>query len=107
MLPPGRVSATDLWVYGPVDVVRRPHVLVLGSPSMLGTMHQVADGLHDAIPRVSAVGGRTWPRRVVAEVPATQRELGEITGDDADVAPLAALSSAEYQLGARPPGAGG
>ena len=95
MLRAGRVSATDLWDYGPVEVVRRPHVLVLGSPSMLGTMHQVADGLHDAIPRVSAVWGPHWPRRVVAEVPATQRELGEITGDDADVAPLAALSSAE------------
>ncbi|HEX3907955.1 MAG TPA: hypothetical protein VHW92_08485 [Mycobacteriales bacterium] len=91
----GRVSATELWDYGPVDVVRRPHVLVLGPPSMLGTMHQVADGLHDAIPRVTAVWGQRWPRRVVAEVPATQRELGEITGDRGGVAQLAALSSAE------------
>jgi hypothetical protein len=94
---PGRISATDLWDYGPVDVVRRPHVLVLGPPSMLGTMHQVADGLYDAIPRVTAVWGPDWPRRVVAEVPATQRELGAITGDSGDLAPLAALSSAEIR----------
>ncbi len=91
----GQVSATELWDYGPVEVVRRPHVLVLGPPSMLGTMHQVADGLHDAIPRVTAVWGRRWPRRVVAEVPASQRQLGEITGDRGDLAQLAALSSAE------------
>jgi hypothetical protein len=99
----GAVSATDLWDYGPVDVVRRPHVLVLGPPSMLGTMGEVADGLAAAIPRVSAVWGPRWPRRVVAEVPATQRELGEITGDTGDLSSFAALSSAEVSSAAGHP----
>jgi hypothetical protein len=91
----GSVSATDLWDYGPVDVVRRPDVLVLGPPSMLGTMQQVADDLHASIPRVTSVWGTGWARRVVAEVPRTQRELGAITSDTGDLSQLAALSSAE------------
>lgn len=91
----GHVSATDLWDYGPVDVVRRPGVLVLGPPTMLGTMHQVADGLYAAVPRVTAVWGPRWPRRVVAEVPQTQHELAAITGDTGDLSSIAALNSAE------------
>jgi hypothetical protein len=99
----GRVSATDLWDYGPVDVVRAPRVLVLGPPSMLETMHQVATGMQAAIPRVSSVWGGHWARRVVAEVPATQRELGQITGDSGNLSKLAALSSAEVSSAAGDP----
>jgi hypothetical protein len=93
--PHGDVSATDLWDYGPVDVVRRPDVLVLGPSTKLATMHQLADDLHATIPRVTAVWGPHWARRVVAEVPQTQRELGAVTGDTGDLSKLAALSSAE------------
>jgi hypothetical protein len=91
----GDVSATDLWDYGPVDVVRRPDVLVLGPPTMLATMQQLAGDLHATIPRVTSVWGPHWARRVVAQVPQTQRELGAITGDTGDLSQLAALSSAE------------
>jgi hypothetical protein len=91
----GDVSATDLWDYGPVDVVRRSHVLVLGPPTMLATMRQLAGDLHATIPRVTAVWGPHWARRVVAQVPQTQRELGGVTGDRGDLTKLAALSSAE------------
>jgi hypothetical protein len=100
----GSVSATDLWDYGPVDVVRRPDVLVLGPPSMLGTMQQVAVDLHASIPRVTSVWGADWSRRVVAEVPRTQRELGAITSDTGDLSKLAALSSAEISSTAGDPG---
>jgi hypothetical protein len=89
------VSATDLWDYGPVAVVRRPDVLVLGPPSMLARMHQVAADLHASLPRVTSVWGKDWARRVVAEVPRTQRELGAVTGATGDLTKLAALSSAE------------
>jgi hypothetical protein len=99
----GSVSATDLWDYGPVDVVRRPDVLVLGPPSMLGTMQQVAGDLHASIPRVTSVWGAEWSRRVVAEVPRTQRELGAITSDTGDLSKLAALSSAEISSTAGDP----
>jgi hypothetical protein len=91
----GDVSATDLWDYGRVDVVRRPDVLVLGPPTMLATMRQLAGDLHATIPRVTSVWGPHWARRVVAQVPQTQRELGAITGDTGDLSQLAALSSAE------------
>jgi hypothetical protein len=99
----GSVSATDLWDYGPVDVVRRPDVLVLGPSSMLGTMQQVAGDLHASIPRVTSVWGADWSRRVVAEVPRTQRELGAITSDTGDLSKLAALSSAEISSTAGDP----
>jgi hypothetical protein len=99
----GDVSATDLWDYGPVDVVRRPDVIVLGPPTMLATMQRLAGDLHATIPRVTAVWGTHWARRVIAQVPQTQRELGAITGDTGDLSQLAALSSAEVSSSAGHP----
>lgn len=99
----GSVSATDLWDYGEVDVVRRSNVLVLGPPSMLGTMQQVAEDLHATIPRVTSVWGPDWSQRVVAEVPRTQRELGAIASDRGDLSQFAALSSAEISSAAGHP----
>jgi hypothetical protein len=91
----GDVSVTGLWDFAPVRVVRRPGVLVLGPRSQLGTMVAVADQMQAAIPLVTAVWGRDWPRRVVVQVPATQREMGLITADREDLDQIAALTSAE------------
>lgn len=93
----GHVSATDLWDYAPVRVVRRPSVLVLGPPQELATMATVADEITAAIPRVTAVWGPHWRRKVVALVPSTQEELGRIDGDTGDLDHIAALTSAEIQ----------
>lgn len=93
--PQGQVSATDLWDYAPVRVVRRPRVLVLGPPSERSVMIAVADRAEPAIRRVSAVWGRHWSRRVVIEVPSSQREMGLIAGDRGDLRHIAALTSAE------------
>lgn len=92
----GHVSATDLWDYGPVRVVRRPSVLVLGPPEEIATMATVAAEITAAIPRVTAVWGH-WRHKVVALVPATQDELGKIDGDTGDLDHIAALTSAEIQ----------
>jgi hypothetical protein len=91
----GDVSATDLWDYAPVDVVRRPGVLVLGPRSERATMRSVAARMAMAVPAVTAVWGSDWARRVVVQVPATQREMGLITADNDDLDQIAALTSAE------------
>lgn len=91
----GEVSATALWDYEPVHVVRRAGVLALGPASMLTTMTVAADAMHAAIPRVTAVWGRHWARRVVVLVPATQHQMALIDSDDADLSQIAALTSAE------------
>jgi hypothetical protein len=91
----GRRSATDLWDYTPVHVVRRHSVLVLGPRSELGTMAAVADQMAAAVPRVDAVWGNGWARRVVVLVPATQREMALIDEDSDNLDQIAALTSSE------------
>jgi hypothetical protein len=91
----GEISATDLWDFGPVREVRRGSVLVLGPPAQRHTMAQVATLARAAVPRVSAVWGSRWSRRVVIQVPASQHEMGLITGDDGDLDQIAAVTSAE------------
>lgn len=91
----GEVSATGLWDYAPVHVVRRPGVLALGPAAMLGTMVAAADAMHAAIPRVTAVWGPDWSRRVVLLVPATQHEMALIDAAAGDLDQIAALTSSE------------
>ncbi|HWB66530.1 MAG TPA: hypothetical protein VG708_06860 [Mycobacteriales bacterium] len=103
----GRVSATDLWDYAPVRVLRRPDVLVMGPPAMLPTMQTVLADAVAAIPRVTAVWGRGWARRVVIEAPSSQPELRAITGAHGNLSNLVALTSAEiHSAPGRPEPAG-
>lgn len=91
----GDVSATGLWDYAPVHVVRRGGVLALGPAAKLGTMVAAANIMRAAIPRVTAVWGRDWARRVVLLVPATQHEMGLIDAASGDLDQIAALTSSE------------
>ena len=91
----GEISATDLWDYGPVHVIRRRSVLVLGPRSELGTMTEAADQMQAAIPTVTAVWGRHWSKRVVVLVPSTQHEMAAIDDDHEDLNQIAALTSSE------------
>jgi hypothetical protein len=91
----GDISATGLWDYGPVHVVRRPGVLALGPADKLGTMVAAADEMRAAIPRVMSVWGHDWARRVVVLVPATQHEMALIDADAGDLDQIAALTSSE------------
>ena len=99
----GKRSATDLWDYGPVVTVRTPKVLVLGHPSSLSLMQSLATQVADDIPRVSAVWGHGWAERAVVLVPATQRELGRVVDDYGDLHNIAAVATAEVQLGSGRP----
>jgi hypothetical protein len=88
-------SSFGIWDFGALRTVRAAGVLVIGHPQSLSLMHQIADGTAAAIPKVTAVWGRNWPRKVVVLVPATQRELGQIVEDAGDLDQIAALASAE------------
>lgn len=91
----GNPSAVGIWDFGPLRTVRRGSVLVIGHPQSLALMQDIADTTAAAIPKVTAVWGRGWARKVVVLVPATQRELGKIVDDDEDLDQIAALASAE------------
>jgi hypothetical protein len=99
----GDRSSTDLWDYGPVVVVRTPRVLVLGHPLARSLMRGVADEVAADIPRVSAVWGHGWSERAVVLVPATQRELGRVVDDYGDLDNIAAVATAEVQIGSGRP----
>jgi hypothetical protein len=97
------VSATDIWDFGPVKVLRSHDVLVLGAASQSTTMTEVARQVHDAIGPVTDVWGRHWARRAVVLVPATVREMGLIDDYRGDLHSLAALTSAEVSTTAGSP----
>lgn len=99
----GHVSATDIWDYGPVKVLRRSDVLVLGAPSQRATMTQVARDVQAAVGRVDAVWGTKWPRRAVVLVPATTRQMALIDDYRGDLRSIAALTSAEVSTSAGSP----
>lgn len=99
----GDRSSTDLWDYGPVAVVRTPRVLVLGHPQAQTLMRVIAAQVASDIPRVSAVWTHHWSERAVVLVPATQHELGQVVDDYGDLDKIAAVATAEVQIGSNRP----
>ena len=99
----GGRSDVDIWSFGAVRTASARGVLVLGHPSSGALMRQVAEEASAAIPRVSAVWGRDWPRRVVVLVPSSQRELARLVDDSSDLSQIAAVASAEVQDCPGPP----
>ncbi|MDQ1706012.1 MAG: hypothetical protein QOF18_2378 [Frankiaceae bacterium] len=99
----GAKSSLDLWDFGPVAVLRTPSVLVLGHPGGVISMQSLADEVAADIPRVTAVWGRHWARRVVVLAPATQRELGRVVGDFGALGHIAAVATAEVNIGSGKP----
>jgi hypothetical protein len=91
----GDVSATDIWDYGQVYVVRRRGVLILGPSNEIGAMTELAGQAQESIQRVSAVWGPDWARRVVVIFPPTQREMALLTADHGDLNNIVAVTSAE------------
>ncbi|MFN2524070.1 MAG: peptidase MA family metallohydrolase [Mycobacteriales bacterium] len=96
-------TSRGLWDEGPVTVVRGRSSLVLGHPSSATLMRTVADAVDAAVPRVTAVWGTAWSRKVVVLVPSTQRELQRLVGGAGDFSRIAAVATAEL-TGSRPVG---
>ena len=99
----GAASDVDIWNFGPLRTARAPGVLVIGHPSAGVSLHELADEVSAVIPRVTAVWGRDWPRRVVVLVPASERELARVVGEKGDLSQIAAVASAEVQSCPGPP----
>jgi hypothetical protein len=91
----GSPSSVDIWDFGPLRTVRATGVLVIGHPESMNLMREIADLTAESIPKVTAVWGRNWSRKVVVLVPSTQHELARIVDDSEDLSQIAALASAE------------
>ena len=88
-----------LWEEGPVAFAEGRRSLVLGHPGSEGELRRLADEVDAAVPRVSAVWGRDWSRRVTVVLPGTQREFARLTmRDEDDVADVAATATSEREV---------
>ncbi len=83
-----------LWERGPVVAVRAPGVLALGhkDTSLLRNVAMLASA---AIPRVNAVWGEQWGRRVVVVVPSGAAEMASLIDSTQDFSQIAAVATAE------------
>lgn len=103
----GRPTPRALWDRGPVMAVRAEGTLVLGHPESAALLRDVARAAADAIPRVSAVWGDQWRRRVVVVVPRDTEEMAGLLGGAArgfgDLSRIAAVATAELVAGSYDP----
>ena len=91
----GTATARGLWDGGPVVSVRGRSTLVLGHPGSEPLLRQVADGVDDAVPRVTGVWGPDWTQKVVVLVPDDATELDRLLGGSTDLTRIAAVATAE------------
>lgn len=111
----GVVSDTDLagaggrswrgpWDFGPVVVRSGTSALVLAHPDDASLLPRLVADVDRAVPRVTAVVGSDWTRRVAVVVPGSPAErteaLGPVDTGDAPVAALAVSSGTDPVTGA-------
>ncbi|MDP3713666.1 MAG: hypothetical protein Q8R60_14420 [Mycobacteriales bacterium] len=96
----GQASTPGIWDGGDVVVVRGARCLVLGHPASARTLRQVADAVDAAVPRVTAVFGSDWTRKVVVLVPDSSAELAELLDSRSDFSQIAAVATAELESSA-------
>lgn len=83
------------WEYGPVVVHRGRSSLVLAHPRNADRMAIFADAVDAAVPRVSAVVGSTWPRRVAVIIPDDRAEMVSLVGEKLALGKIAAVAVAD------------
>ena len=81
----GGLSWHGPWDFGPLDVVRGAHSIVIGHVGDAATLHAVAATTEAAIPAVTAVWGTGWPRAVAVIVPAGAAELAAQVGQSSTI----------------------
>jgi len=91
----GHPTARDLWDGGRVIAVRGRSCLVLGHPAGALLVRSLVADCDAAVPRVTAVWGAGWARRVVLVVPDSTAELSRIVPDAGDLSQVAAVATAE------------
>ncbi|MGQ0632180.1 MAG: hypothetical protein ACT4P1_14255 [Sporichthyaceae bacterium] len=77
--PGQRGAGRDLWEIDAVNVARTARALVLGLPERTELM-RYAEQVEAAIPKVEAVWGTDWPRRVLVLVTRTENEMAQLLG---------------------------
>lgn len=98
----GRVTARNLWDFGPVAAVRSDRALVLGHPRSRPLMTEVLGLVDLATPQVTAVWS-DWRQRVVTLVPADAEEATAMVPDAGELGPIAAVTAAELDSAGGPP----
>ncbi len=91
----GHPTTRDLWDGGPVVVVRGAACLVLSHPGNAPLARSLVSDCDAAVPRVTAVWGTAWSRKVVLLVPDTTAELARIVPDAGELGQIAAVATAE------------
>jgi hypothetical protein len=105
----GGVSWQGPWDFGPLDVERTAHSLVLGHTDTVAaaTLRAIGAAVESAVPAVSAVWGTAWSRTVAVVVPSTPAELaaqvGQTSAISTEVAAVA-ISDGDATLGDAPAG---
>jgi hypothetical protein len=86
----------EVWDYGPLITVSGSSALILGRPSARRLLVRLRAEAERDIPRVNAVWGLGWSRRVVIEVPGSQQELADILHRQfGSLSRIAAVATAE------------
>lgn len=93
----GHRTGRDLWDDGPVVVAQGRSCLVLGHPRSARLVRQLVGDCDAAVPRVTAVWGTGWARRVVLLVPDSAAELARLVPDAGDLSQIAAVATAELE----------
>ncbi|MFN2537461.1 MAG: hypothetical protein ABR549_04815 [Mycobacteriales bacterium] len=91
----GHPSQRNLWDTGTLRVTRGRFCLVLAHPAGAGMAALAQRECDAAVPRVTAVWGTDWLRRVVLVVPDTATELKQLVPDVGDLSNIAAVATAE------------
>lgn len=81
----GGVSWRGPWDFGPLDVLRSPHALVLGHPADAAALHAVAATTEAAIPAVTRIWGPHWAQDVAVVVPSGAAELAAQVGQSSSI----------------------
>jgi hypothetical protein len=85
-----------MWDFGRVVAYRGASSLVLAHPDNAGRMAAFADTVDGAVPRVSAVWGTGWPRKVAVLIPDGTKEMAALVGEQFALAKIAAVAIADY-----------
>jgi hypothetical protein len=87
-------TTRDMWDGGPVVVARGAACLVLSHPRSRAFATVLARECDLAVPRVTAVWGTGWSRRVVLVVPDSAAELTRMVPDAGDLSQISAVATA-------------
>jgi hypothetical protein len=89
----GGISWQGPWDFGPLEVVRSAHSLVLGHADTVAVLRTIAATVDSAVPAVAAVWGPAWPRTVAVVVPSSPDELTAQVGRSSQVSTTIAAAA--------------